>query len=527
MINWQNLRPHNSPWAILLWKEWHEQKWKLLSLTAIVLSVFLILLFDNASMAVTAIVPTMYLYSAFAPLFAAMGIAASEHSLRSIEFVRAQPIELWKIAGVRWVSGALVVIMPLAACVLLFLAVVVIWPQNSIPKGMGNTLHSTVVTIAFTYFGLAAAISLNLYAWIVAICVNQRTEFRAGLIGLISMVVLVFVGLFAAVRVGDGFFGRGYSWVPLFAFGISPLAPLGLASLTPSKLDVTTEILCCQFVVNAGLFLLMIRRYGGAAWLSGWKAKWERRNTASPRELGVPLATPWRALFWMQVRESLPMGTVGFSVVCLTTFVVDSFYYPMGFCAFVGSLLALLIGVGSFVHELEPKLHSFWRSRPISPAAWFWLKFAAGFFVLVALFDLPYFLLAWGQYIYPWSFYRPEFAIPLGSKAPSLIIALFPLLLHLLVYSLAVLAACAIRHSVYSTVIAVCVVLAVLLPGEVHWAGLPQWLSFFHLWSTAHSLVAWRPGLNFAIAALLVTAIALPATLLAAWLIKRDIALNA
>ncbi|MDA0832382.1 MAG: hypothetical protein O2955_08450 [Planctomycetota bacterium] len=181
-------------------------------------------------------------------------------------------------------------------------------------------------------------------------------------------------------------------------------------------------------------------------------------------------------------------------------------------------MLALIIGVGSFVHELDPKLHTFWRSRPISPAAWFWLKFAAGFFVLAVLYDVPYALLSWSRIIHP--FWRSA-----ESNLPILEVC-FPILLHLLVYSIAVLAACVIRHSVYATILALCAVLAILLPPLfTDLRRIPDWLSFIELWSNSihhHP----RVDLNFLIAGAFVTAFALPATLLSAWLIKRDIALN-
>jgi hypothetical protein len=44
----------------------------------------------------------------------------------------------------------------------------------------------------------------------------------------------------------------------------------------------------------------------------------------------------------------------------------------------VGPVIALVVGVGAFVAEMQPKLLGFWRSRPVSPSHWFWTKYITG-----------------------------------------------------------------------------------------------------------------------------------------------------
>lgn len=525
-------------WKILIWKEWHEHKWKLLALTAILMSVYLAMLSEDLTMptrdsgdVLFALMLALLAHTLFAPLFIGMSVCTAEHASRSIEFIRAQPFSLKEAARVRFVMGAVLLIVPIIVCYLCSVLFVTIWPgtmPGSSIENAGLPGSWSIMRAMTAYVGIGIGASLNAYAWVTAVMVNQRTEFRAGLIGLVTIVLIVLIGA-SGMSGWDNEIKSGRVSIPYLAALMStPLAYMGMVDfIRQSRSELIFFALVWQAVLTVHLSRLAIRRYGYEPWFAGWQIRVDRPERDASRVLGRPLASPWWALFWMQMRQTLPVGLVGLAVVCLTTLVVDPRFNPQGWHAFVGSLLALLIGVGSFVHELEPKLHTFWRSRPISPSAWFWLKFTAGFVVLVVLFDLPYFLLAWGQYIYPWSAYRPEFAIPLGSEPPSLIIALFPVLMHLFVYSLAVLAACAIRHSVYSTVIAVCVVLAFVLLPEVNWVHLPQRLSFFDLWTSAYRFNDWRSGLSFAIATALVTAIALPATLLAVWLVKRDIAINA
>ena len=200
-----------------------------------------------------------------------------------------------------------------------------------------------------------------------------------------------------------------------------------------------------------------------------------------------------------------------------------NFLYPA-----LGCVLALLIGVGSCVSELQPDLHTFWRSRPISPGSWFWFKYIGGAIALIGLFDVPCMLLTWSGTVRAAS---PGFA------------AVFPMLLHLLCYSLAVFAACSVRHSSYSTVLAVGALLVIIVP-ELADFRVPRFLSFFALWSDAvHAYVGlavayqepgdpplWQIGyvafLSLLPACILIGAIALPTTIAAAYLVKRDISVG-
>jgi len=190
----------------------------------------------------------------------------------------------------------------------------------------------------------------------------------------------------------------------------------------------------------------------------------------------------------------------------------------------IGCVLALLVGVGTFVSELQPDLYTFRRSRPIAPGSWFWFKFIGGAIALVGLFDFPCMLLTWSGGVRTSS---PGFA------------AVFPMLLHLLCYSIAVFMACSVRHSSYSTVLAVGVLMLILVP-ELADFGVPRLLSFFTMWRDAavgsSRLIAigdprlWPSGV-LAVACLcpafiLVGAIVIPTTLAAAYLVKRDISVG-
>ena len=113
------------------------------------------------------------------------------------------------------------------------------------------------------------------------------------------------------------------------------------------------------------------------------------------------------------------------------------------------------------------------------------------------------------------------------------------MLLHLLCYSIAVFMACSVRHSSYSTILAVGALMLILVP-ELADFGVPGFLSFFTMWRDgavgSSQLIAsgypqlWQTGV-LAVACLcpafiLVGAIVIPTTLAAAYLVKRDISVS-
>jgi len=61
----------------------------------------------------------------------------------------------------------------------------------------------------------------------------------------------------------------------------------------------------------------------------------------------------------------------------------------------VAILWSAVVGSGVFAGEFEPRLEHFWRSRPISPSGWFWVKFMVGLLTVLAVLDLVTILVSW------------------------------------------------------------------------------------------------------------------------------------
>ena len=122
--------------------------------------------------------------------------------------------------------------------------------------------------------------------------------------------------------------------------------------------------------------------------------------------------------------------------------------------------------------------------------------------------------------------------------------AVFPTLLHLLCFSIAVFMACSVRHSTYSTVLAVAAVFVILLP-ELTELRVPRSLAFVTMWKDAASAseslalvshvhgnpILWKTIYGSALyllpAFILIGAIVIPTTIAAAYLVKRDISVSA
>ncbi len=521
-------------WLNLFWKEWHEQKWKLLALTAIALSVCVALLFQDLGNVAFSLVFTNMAYAMLAPILMGMGVCSSEHATGVIHFVRAQPVPMRRVASVRWIAGACVLLTPLI-CVSAICWIVQCFEDQVGPQSvrtgaffeLGSTWRESSALYVVSLAGMAA--SLNLYAWIVAVAVNQRTEYRAGLVGLLVAFAIFSIGVLGLSGWDNH---RPDISVPnLLSLISGPLVSIGIVDFIRHSLDwLIVVAVVWQLLLTMCLMQVMVFRYGREErWLSGDVFRRTSMAATETMQLGQPRSSQWRALLWLQIRQSLPVCVVG---LCLVPAIVlmsgdnaqDSFdsMYPV-----IGCVLALLIGVGTFVSELQPALHTFWRSRPISPASWFWYKFIGGAIVLIGLFDVPCMLVAWTGMVRTSS---PGFA------------AMFPLLLHLLCYSIAVFMACSVRHSTYSTVLAIGALFLIVVP-EMTELRVPRFLAFFTMWRKASGgatglAISFQHGhptfwqscygsiLYLSPAFILIGAIAIPTTIAAAYLVKRDLSIG-
>ncbi|MGB7160181.1 MAG: hypothetical protein WBD40_19090 [Tepidisphaeraceae bacterium] len=116
-----------------------------------------------------------------------------------------------------------------------------------------------------------------------------------------------------------------------------------------------------------------------------------------------------------------------------------------------GALLAIFVAIGSTTRDLRDELHVFWRSRPIGVAQWLGTKYAVGLVTVLAACTLPLLMQFWmvadtGRH---WSVAEVGSTIGIHS------------FVVLLVFSVAFLLGCLVRHATHSALLALAAALVI------------------------------------------------------------------
>jgi len=215
--------------------------------------------------------------------------------------------------------------------------------------------------------------------------------------------------------------------------------------------------LAANLLVLTALAWWFARRYGTRPMATVMKRRPRLRWRLPPLLSRIPIRWPGRlaALVWLDLRQALPMCLAGLALACLMAalgIVTEERFdsrLPQriagqlsGATWAVALLWGAVVGSGVFASEFEPRLEQFWRSRPISPSAWFWVKFLAGLAAVLGVLDLVTILVGWGS-----SYARDP------ARMSSAYIACMPIL-HALIYALAVLGTCWLRRPVLAAMAA-------------------------------------------------------------------------
>lgn len=502
-------------WRTLFWKECHEQKWKLLSLMTIVLSVLVAAVAQPHHE--VGLLLLAYCYVFFVPLFIAMGVSSAERSTGSISFVNALPIPRWKAGFARILTGWLVLIIPILAASAICL-LIVSWIPISLQgfKSLRNSILEVDARLVFT-------MATSFYAWILAITTNQRTELRTGILGLLTIVLLFFFGVTAFGQLNDiqsnaVQISSSFTW---FMLAVGPMMWVGLLQPDGWEFpdDMLTFVLVTQILTILFLVTWSVLNYGRRSLFEIFSFRTQQQHIIGDR-LMPPMKSPVRALLWMQLRESVPLAVSGVAIVVMLVYIEGGslkFVSFRIFGNFVGGVLALTIGIGAFVHPLQPDIHTFWRSRPISPRQWFWMKASAGALVIVCCFNLPLFALQQSCTVPSYS------SAALWGYSQFLVDAAFAILLNLFIYSVAVLASCGIRHPVYSVILGIAGIMLVMLPPQTI-ANFPESISFAAQWDLATRTTIGSNSWSFLLlGALMMAPLIAGSMFLAAWLVRRDV----
>jgi hypothetical protein len=279
-------------------------------------------------------------------------------------------------------------------------------------------------------------ITASLYLWTTALAMNERTELRAGMIGVGTVVVLGGLTILL-MMLADRWEheAAGSRWL----YALAGLGPFGsLIAVGPPLPAIERVIIALIQVVTALLLLAVaVNRYAKLE-----RSRWRNR---------LRLSGATRALVWAQWRQVVALGVLAAAMAVALSLVSDGTYV----LAFLGSVWAIVAGVTLFTADFEPRLYTFWRSRPIDPSAWFRIKYTAGLLTLLVCFDLPAALL--GQAALP---YSPSLH---GRETVFIAYALCVPAVHVATYSIAVMIVCLVRQAIYAGIFSMSALMALTL----------------------------------------------------------------
>jgi len=222
-------------WRSLVWKEWHEQRWKLAFGCVLLMGFTAVGLHSRMTEDSTILALAGYFGVLILPLFTSMSLVAAERSENSINTLLSLPARTSVIFSAKMVIGILVTAVPLIGSAVISLLM----------AGEREYLTSQIIQY-YTLMLMAAAFA---FVWVAVFSLRQPTEARAGLAGI------AVIGVWFMVISGYQMF---HFWYGAGAWSHS-LTPLGLTFLARLNEHSVMYVLF-QGVITALLWLWGIHR---------------------------------------------------------------------------------------------------------------------------------------------------------------------------------------------------------------------------------------------------------------------------
>jgi hypothetical protein len=463
-------------WQSLIWKEWHEHKWKLASITAVLVGATTLSLFVEDFDRFGLAFGMMFMCVIPLAVFVGLGAAANERSRGSLAFLQAQPISLWQVGVIKLILSLLTVAVPVVLTALSISAwrwVFDFWgveySRRAIEDYPGG-IHTGNFFVDIAIYSVLLA--MNLVIWTAAVGVNRKDEVSAGAIAL-SVILgwIVVLGSFFWLLDEAGVHLDG--WGLLAAFS---LTPMGISAIFATPLTGPQMVFgfCLVTIVLSLLAAFYVRHFGQTAERPIVSPKVATRATRQLDWLDSPRQSPLSAVVWKQFRESIPIALAGLAVIvamAVVMYATDRTSNPrIGFAEMyfrvsisLGFCIALVAGIGVALQDMGPRLNTFWRSRPINASLWFWTKYATGLLIVLAAVYGPQLLLlvTGGDFV--------------GRGHPAHGVEV--VLLHVATYAAAVAMTCLVRHAVYAAVLSMGVLTACTFSAWLIWMT-PTWVGW-------------------------------------------------
>ncbi len=490
-------------WHSLAWKEWHEHKWKLVAITAVLWGVAaLVLCFDDLGDTFGQAIALVAICIVPLSVFVGLGAAANERSRNTLPFLQSLPVPMWQAALTKLLIGFATLFAPIVLTVG-FLYVC------RIGLGFAGVDYTSAVHFVeknsltgrwyFDCVLLSAPVAASFFIWAAAAGVNRKDEVSAGAVALAVMVgwylLLVISGylLYYPHAIPKWFFATAISTAPA---GFLPLSDSMYFRFLPIGAGIA-------FFTHLALATWYVRRFGRVANLEIHSPQAAVRDRDASWLAIAPRRSAFTAIAWKQCRESGPLVLVGLAglvgVVALLAvgesselnyaWRPDQFAEMVaGVSVVVGFFVAIVVGIGVCLGDVEPGMNTFWRSRPIDADLWFWTKYLTGLLVLLSAMYGPLLVTLFALHPDPGDeFFRHNFAImPVA---------------HIAIFAAAVMTTCLVRHAVYAAILSMAVVYLGTLAGVGLWflAGLLHLapLNSVHWWEPTEAQVAFGMALSF------------------------------
>jgi hypothetical protein len=399
-------------WHSLIWKEWHEHKWKLVMLTCVLCGVNALLLMSRSRETLGACFWMTTVVVMPLAMFVGAATAAGESSRRTAAFLGSLPVVGWRVAIVKLVAGLITLCVSIAATSVFVSTVVNVidWPASgpSLEQAMQGAWQVFPSQFRggnwFVATSLATmAVAVSIYVWTAATGLHRADD-----VGAAAKAALVMIAWWGVLLLGgtqlpaEWFEGAGRKLVAAIMMASPGGALVRFDAHTAADWADSSFPLWVGLVAHLGLVGWFVYSFGclaktGPSWrIGGIDAEdlvaW----------LGPPGKSQIATIAWKQARESAPVVIVGLGAALLIAILIvavnlHEFSIPVGAlaefsAAMVGVFsifITLVVGVGVSYTDSSARLESFWQSRPINADAWFWTKIWTGFAVLVVCLLVP------------------------------------------------------------------------------------------------------------------------------------------
>lgn len=414
----------NSIFHSLIWKDWHEQKWKLAALVATLSGVAACILINRG--VDTFITARVSLALCIVPLaiFVGLNSAAGERSSGTLPFLQALPIPTRRVALHKFVAGLGTVIASVLLTLILIyivqkgLALIGIEFESAQIHGMSDATFTFHIRNWFLDSALVLSVlAVSFYVWSAATGVNRKDEISAGAVALIVMVACYIVAAYlnhVVFRLGHLPDNNVAPWASWFEAVLVSTLPGGLVaaigtSWPSSSIARISVAVSVAGALHLALAAWYIWRFGRISNIEVHSPQPASRSSERGVWLGPPRRSALTAMAWKQARESGPILLAGLAgVIAIVGAVLVSVWIDRGaappsikdigdaysaVAIVLGFVMSLVIGIGVAFYDVRPQINTFWRSRPINPNTWFWCKYITAMTVLLATIYVPILLI--------------------------------------------------------------------------------------------------------------------------------------